>query len=106
VRFIIRKLAVGQVSLPVLLFSRQSHSSNNLHDALTRRTNGLSLETFRKAVLFRKSGALDRKVLSLLAALGLGAESISDTMEPLFNGNRKVMYNAFDGETRLLPLQL
>jgi hypothetical protein len=48
----------------------------HLHVVLTSRTNGRSLGTFRKALLFRKSGVLDRKVLSLPVSLCLSKVKI------------------------------
>jgi hypothetical protein len=64
VRFVMDKVALGQVFLPVLRFPPVSvipsvfHIHFHLHVALTRRTNGRSLGTFQKAVLFRKSGSI------------------------------------------------
>jgi hypothetical protein len=58
-----------QVFLPVLryIIPPMLHT-HLLHVALTRRTNGRILGTFRKAVLFRNSGSL-RTVLSFLSFL-------------------------------------
>jgi uncharacterized membrane protein len=64
--FVLNKLALGQVSLPILRFSsaviippmlRNLH----LHVAATRRTSGRSLETF--TTLFRVSLTTGEKVL-------------------------------------------
>jgi hypothetical protein len=55
----------------VLLFSAVSitaamlHSNLRLDFAVTRRTKGRGLGTIRKSMRFRKSGALDKKVLIL-----------------------------------------
>jgi hypothetical protein len=60
VRFVMDKMAVGQVSVQVLCFSLVSiippmfHTHLQLKVALTRRTNGRSLGTFHKVMLFRK----------------------------------------------------
>jgi len=50
---------LGQVCLPVLRYIIPPMLRTHLlHVALTRRTNGRSLGTFRKAVLLRNSGSL------------------------------------------------
>jgi len=62
VEFVVDKVALGQVSLRVLrLFSCRRHSTSAharlyLYVAVSRRTNGLNLETFQNATLFGKSG--------------------------------------------------
>jgi len=43
--------------------------SPDLYVVFSRRTNGRSLGTFQTAMLFRKSGALYRKVLSLFSSI-------------------------------------
>ena len=61
VRFVVDEVALRQVFLRVLLFSPVSiiplmpHNHLHLHVAVTRRTNGRSLGTFHKALLFLKS---------------------------------------------------
>jgi hypothetical protein len=58
------EVALGQGFLPVIPFSTVSiilpvlHIYVRLYVALTRRTSGRSLVTFRKQVLFRKSGSI------------------------------------------------
>ena len=62
VRFVVDKVALRQVSLPVLQFSLvhvippMLHTNLHLLAAVNRRTNGRNLETFKKVMLFRKSG--------------------------------------------------
>jgi len=60
VRFVVEKKALGQVCLPVLLFSPVSVippmlHTHHLHAALSRMTNGQSLGTFVKTKFYRKS---------------------------------------------------
>jgi hypothetical protein len=62
-RFVMDKVALGQVFLPVPGFSAigsippKFHTHLQIHIGLTRRTNGLNFETFqKKAKLFRKGG--------------------------------------------------
>ena len=61
VRFVVDRVALGQVFLPVIRFSLVSiipsvlHTFFHLHVALTRRTNGRSVVTSRKALLSGKS---------------------------------------------------
>jgi len=56
-RFMMDKLALGQVFLPVPGFSaidlipQNFHTHLQIHAGLTRRTNGLSFETFQKKKL-------------------------------------------------------
>jgi len=75
VRFVVHTVALGQVSLPVLHFSPVSiippvlHASLHVHVALTGRTNGRSLGTFKKQRCSGNRGALVRKVFSLLCAV-------------------------------------
>ena len=63
VRFVVDKMALEQVSLRVLKFSPviitpTLHTHFHLHVARTRRTNGVSLGTLQKAVLYWKSGSI------------------------------------------------
>jgi hypothetical protein len=60
VRIVVDKVAMGRDFLRALPLSRVSiippmlHTHLQLHVALTRRTSGKILKTFRKAMLFRK----------------------------------------------------
>jgi hypothetical protein len=71
VRFVLDKVALEQTFLPVLLFylvciiPPTLHTHLHLHVALTRRTNGRSLGTSRKEMLFRKSISVGQKRLPL-----------------------------------------
>jgi hypothetical protein len=62
VRFVVDNMALEQVFLQVLLFYPVSiippllHTHLQLKGALITWTNGLSLEAFQKAMLFRRSG--------------------------------------------------
>jgi hypothetical protein len=64
VRFVVDKVALGQVFLQILRFSPVSiippilHTHLHLHLAITGRIKGRSLGTFQKAMLFRKSGSI------------------------------------------------
>ena len=75
VRFVVHTVALGQVSLPVLHLSPVSiippilHASLHVHVALTGRTSGRSLGTFKKQRCSGNRGALVRKVFSLLCAV-------------------------------------
>jgi len=51
--------------LPKLPAPHKRFSTPDLHAAFTRRTNGQSMGTIQQAVLFRTSGAINIKVLSL-----------------------------------------
>jgi len=61
VRFVVDKEALEQIFLPVLHFSPVSnikpmlHTHHHLHVTITGRTNGRSLGTFQKTMIFRKS---------------------------------------------------
>ena len=63
VRFVVNKVALGQVYPQVLQFATASnipvmfHIHLHLHTALTTKTNGRSLGTLQKAMLFPKSGS-------------------------------------------------
>jgi hypothetical protein len=63
------RLTLGHVFLNTSVFSCQNstmlHTHLHLHVASTRRTNGRSLASFQKAVVFRKSGKIEEKSLSL-----------------------------------------
>jgi len=71
VRFVVHKVTLGQVSLPVLHFSPVSiipptlDTSLHPHVALTGRTNGRSVGTFNKQCCFGNRGTLVRKIFSL-----------------------------------------
>ena len=71
VRFVVIKLAMGQVFLRVLLLSpintipAMVHTHLNLHAALIRRTNRQSLGTFKSAVISRKAGKAEYKITLL-----------------------------------------
>jgi hypothetical protein len=60
---VVDKVVLAQVFIRVLRFTPVNinipmlHTQLHLHVALTRRTNGRSLATFQKAMLFRKSGS-------------------------------------------------
>jgi hypothetical protein len=70
VRFVANKVALGLGFLGVLLFSSVNiippmlHTDPHLHVVLTSRTNGRSLESFPKTMLFGNQGAPDRKGIS------------------------------------------
>ena len=61
-RFVVDKVALEHIFLRIRRFSPVSmnppilHTHRHLRVALTRRTNERRLETFRKVMLFRKSG--------------------------------------------------
>jgi hypothetical protein len=60
VRFVVEKVALGQVFIRLPVFPCQHHSTY-LHVALTRRTNGRSLRIFLNAMLLRKSWSFGKK---------------------------------------------
>ena len=70
VKLEVNEVPLGQVFLPVLryIIPPMLHT-HLLHVALTVRTNGRILGTFRKAVLFGTSGALDRTAQPFLSSL-------------------------------------
>jgi len=59
------KVTLGLIFLNTSVFSCQNstmlHTHLQLHVAPTRRTNGRSLASFQKAVVFRKSGNIEEK---------------------------------------------
>jgi hypothetical protein len=63
VRFVVEKMTLGWVLSkkpqfsPVSVIPPMLHIHHHLHVPLTRRTNGRSLRTFQKEMLFRKSGS-------------------------------------------------
>ena len=61
VNFVVDNVALGQVFHPVLPFSPLNILYLYLHIARIRRTDGQILRVFQKAMLLRKSGALDIK---------------------------------------------
>jgi hypothetical protein len=65
--FVVGKVALGPSFLPVLLFPPVSvipptlHTDLQLHVAITRRTNGRSLELSNRTVLFRETGSIGQR---------------------------------------------
>jgi hypothetical protein len=70
-RFVVDKVALGQILLRVLrcssvgIFPPTLHTHLHIHVALTRRAKRRSLETFQKCALVNR-GILDRKVLPFI----------------------------------------
>jgi hypothetical protein len=66
-RFMLEKVALGQVCLIVFRFSLVNnfqpmlHTCPHLHVALTRRMDSRILETLQRATVFRKSGSIGQK---------------------------------------------
>ena len=77
VRFVVDRVALGQVCLlvfqfyPINITTAMLHIRLHVHVALPRRRNGRSLETFQKAMLFRKSGIVEQKIVFTFLSLML-----------------------------------
>jgi len=73
VRPVVYKVALGQVFLQVLRFSLVSiiplilYTRLSLHAVVSKQTNGRSLGTFQKGMLFRKPGSMGQKNISTLS---------------------------------------
>jgi len=74
VRFVVDRVVLGQVFLPVFRVSHLSiippvlHIHLQVRVARTRRTNRRSLGAFRKAVLFRKPGSVWSRCVPVLVS--------------------------------------
>jgi len=107
VRSITHKLLYGHVSLPVLRFSRQCHSSNAPYSSSSTCCSlpaGQTGEAWEPSEEHCSFGNRERWIEKYFHFFFHSAskESRSDTLQPLLYGDR----SAFDGEIRLLPLQL
>jgi len=77
VRPVVYEVALGQVFLRILRFSLFSiiplilYARLSLHVVVTKQTNGRSLGTFQKGLLFRKQGSMGQKKYFHLVFNGL-----------------------------------
>jgi hypothetical protein len=111
VRFITHKLVFGQVALPVLRFSCQCHSSNAPYSSSSTRCSYQKDKRTKPGNLRKNTALIGNRVRWIEKYFHFllhspAKASRSDTTEPVFNGDRRVMYSAFDREIRSLPLQL